>query len=106
MIAPILTEGPLTIEGVTVYNPLPAHYFVDLDKECVIPIGGEIDPFDVEDMTNGIDRVINAGRLPNGVHWGITDRSEYGFANIYIDTLEVTEDTLRQLITAKVITVI
>jgi hypothetical protein len=49
--------------------------------------------------------VVDSGVLPNGIHWGITKRNAYGFADIVIDATEITEDIIRQLITAHVITV-
>ena len=97
--------APHIIDGVTVYNPLPAPCFTDLDKECIIPIGGEIDSLEVEDLTRDLDQVVTSGVLPNGVHWGITDRSPEGFSDILIDAAEVTEETIRQLIAEKVVTV-
>lgn len=99
-----LISEPIKIMGVTVYNPLPGTGFVDLDKECVIPIGGEIDPFDVDMLNDDLDRVVTAGVLPNGVHWGMSARSEEGFAGVLIDTVEVTEETIRQLIIAGIVT--
>ena len=102
LMAPI--TGPVTILGVTVYNPLPAAYFTDLDKECIIPIGGEIDPFDMEELSKGISEVISGGTLPNGVSWGITDRNADGFADIYVDAIEVTVDIICYLIKAGIVT--
>ena len=94
-----------TIEGVTVYNPLPARTFVDLDKECILPLpSGKIHPFNVEPLTDCLDAIKTSGTLPNGVAWGITGRNEYGFADILIDAIEVTESTIRQLIAINVIT--
>jgi hypothetical protein len=92
------------IEGVTVYNPLPARAFVDLDKECVVPIGGDIHSLDVDCLTHDIDDIQMSGRLPNGIHWGRTNRNENGFADILIDSAEVTEETLRLLIHDGIVT--
>jgi len=94
----------MLIDGVTVYNPLPARSFVDLDKECVLPIGGDIHPFDVESLTHDIDDIRTSGKLPNGVHWGLTNRNADGFADILVDAIEVTEETIRQLLAINVIT--
>ena len=102
--APV-SASPNIIDGVTVYNPLPAAGFTDLDKECIIPIGGEIDSFDVDDLAKDLDQVIDSGVLPNGVHWGITDRNADGFADVLIDSVEVTVEIIKQLIAAKVVTV-
>lgn len=106
MMAPIAAPF-VKIDGVTIYNPLPSPYFTDLDKECIIPIGisGKIDSTEIENLNKDIDDIVNSGVLPNGVHWGITSRNEDGFADILIDVSEVTEETIRQLIAAKVITV-
>jgi hypothetical protein len=95
----------MVIDGVIVYNPLPARCFVDVDKECVIPIGGDIHPFDVESLTADLDDVKVAGTLPNGVAWGKTNPNTYGFSDILVDSTEVSEETIRQLIAANVITV-
>lgn len=94
----------MVIEGVTVYNPLPAKAFVDLDKECILPIGGDIHSLDLDSITADIDDVKNAGTLPNGISWGITSRNENGFADILVDAIEVTEETIRQLIASGVVT--
>ena len=94
------------IAGVTVYNPLPAKSFVDLDKECIVPIGGRIDALDIDSLTADIDDVQNSGTLPSGISWGITNRNSNGFADILVDAPMVTEDIIRQLITAKVVTVL
>lgn len=91
---------PTKILGVTVYNPLPAKHFVDLDHECVIPIGGPIHPHDIDDIIEDIQR---AGTLPNGVAWGITSRNDRGFANILVDADEVDEKTIEHLIEMKVV---
>ena len=96
--------SPLIIEGVTVYNPLPSQAFVDLDNECIVPIGGDIDSLDEDDLLQDLSNIVNSGKLPNGVHWGITSRFETGFADILVDSSEVTEETVRQLIAAKVVT--
>lgn len=103
LMAEIIATGKHFVMGVRVYNPLPARSFVDLDKECIIPIGGEIDPFDKETLEKDIDDIRCSGTLPNGIAWGITSRSEYDFADILIDAEEVTEETIRQLIEAGVI---
>ena len=103
MWAPVV--APHIIDGVTVYNPLPAPCWTDLDMECIIPIGGELDSDEIEDIAQDLDRVVTSGVLPNGIHWGITDRNIEGFADIIIDAVEVTEETIRQLIAAKVVTV-
>ena len=94
----------MVIEGVTVYNPLPARAFVDLDKECVLPIGGDIHPFDLDSITADIDDIQQAGVLPNGVHWGITGRNENGFADILVDSEGISEETIRQLIASGIVT--
>ena len=94
----------MIIDGVTVYNSLPARVFVDVDKECILPIGGKIHPFDVESLTHDIDDIQTSGKLPNGIHWGLTNRNADGFADILIDAIEVTEETIRQLIAINVIT--
>lgn len=96
MMASMLTP-PNVILGVTVYNPLPARSFVDLDHECVIPIGGSIDELDMESLTTDIDNIQDGGTLSNGVAWGITSRTN-GFADILIDAVEVTEETVALLI--------
>ena len=103
MMSPV--ASPVVLEGVTIFNVLPALHFVDLDKECVIPLGGEIDSLDMEGLTQAVDDVVDSGVLPNGIHWGITKRNAYGFADIVVDATEITEETIRQLITAHVITV-
>jgi hypothetical protein len=94
----------MVIDGITVYNPLPARAFVDVNNECVIPIGGDIHPFDVESLTHDIDDIRTSGKLPNGVHWGLTNRNADGFADILVDSVEVTEETIRQLIASNIIT--
>lgn len=101
-----ITTGKHFVMGVRVYNPLPSQSFVDLEKECIIPIGSEIDPFDIESLTTDIDDIQQAGTLPNGVAWGITSRGEYDFADILIDAEEVTEETIRQLIEARIVTLV
>jgi hypothetical protein len=89
----------MLIDGVIVYNPLPSTHFLDVSNECIVTIGGEVD-----DMTaHDVDRVIEAGILPNGVAWGRTSRID-GFADIVIDSTEVTMETLRQLIHAGIVT--
>lgn len=94
---------PTDILGVTVYNPLPAESFVDLDHECIIPIGGPIDTLDVDDLTADIDDIQRAGTLPNGVAWGITSRNDRGFADILVDADEVDENTIEHLIETGVV---
>jgi hypothetical protein len=89
----------MVINGVTVYNPLPSTHFLDVSNECIVTIGGEVDDWAERD----VDRVVKAGTLPNGVAWGITNRVD-GFADIVIDSTEVTEETLRQLIAINVVT--
>lgn len=94
-----------SLAGVTIFNTLPALHFVDLDKECVVVMGGEINALDMEGITQALDDVVDSGVLPNGIHWGITKRTDSGFADILVDAAEITEETIRQLIRAKVITV-
>jgi hypothetical protein len=103
MVAAINTE-PLSIEGVKVYNSLPARSFVDLDKECLVSIGGEIDPFDGDTLNADLESVINSGTLKSGLAWGITSRNEYGFATVLVDTEAITEQMIKDLIGAGIIT--
>ena len=105
MVSPV--SSPDVLEGVTIFNTLPALHFVDLDKECIVVMGGEISDLDMEGLTEALDDIVDSGVLPNGVHWGITKRYDNtgGFADILIDAAEVTDETIRQLIVAKVITV-
>ena len=100
-------SSPDVLEGVTIFNTLPALHFVDLDKECIVVMGGEISDLDMEGLTMSLDDIIDSGVLPNGVHWGITKRYDNtgGFADILVDVPEITEETIRQLISAHVITV-
>lgn len=97
--------NPITICGVIIYNDLPASCFVDVDHESITPIGGDLHPaFDVPGIEEILDQVIKSGVLPNGVHYGITDRNKEGYAEILIDSATVTEETIRLLIEAGIIT--
>jgi hypothetical protein len=102
LMAPV--TRPIIIEGVTLHNPLPAAYFCDLNNECVIPIGGDIDPIDEKDLNKDLDDIHTSGVLPNGIHWGITNRNPDGFADILLDSPEVTEESIRQLIQLGIVT--
>ena len=68
-----------------------------------------LDDFDLDDITQCIDDIVNSGTLPNGVAWGITSRqaneySTYGFAMILVDSFFITAEIIEQLIQAGVIT--
>lgn len=96
---------PFLIEGFEVYNALPSKSFVDLKGHSIIPLGGELHDFDVEELTSIIDAVVEAGILPSGVAWGRTARSEHGYADVVIDAPEVTEKILKDLIKAGVVSI-
>lgn len=100
-----ITTGKHFVMGVRVYNPLPACSFADLDHECIIPIGGDVLHCEYL-LEKDIDDIQQAGTLSNGVAWGITSRNENGFADILIDAEEVTEETIRQLIEARIVTLV